>query len=183
MPITDETYERVALEDEDEIWELVCGKLRKKPIMTVEHNHVIERLFRQLARQLDEDTWAIRTDTGRVRVAPRHQYVPDLFVLPLAAVRRLAERPRTFESYPEPVPLVVEVWSRRTGAYDVETKFPDYQRRGDAEIWRIHPYQRTLTAWVRQPGGSYAQTVYRGGTIQLTALPGVTIDIDALFTL
>jgi Uma2 family endonuclease len=77
--------------------------------------------------------------------------------------------------------LVVEVWSPSTGGYDIDAKLPTYRARGDREIWRIHPYERTLTTWRRQPDGSYAETVHRGGTIEPIAVPGVTIDLDALF--
>ena len=37
MPVSEETYKRVVLEDTDHIWELVCGHLREKPPMTTEH--------------------------------------------------------------------------------------------------------------------------------------------------
>ena len=65
--------------------------------------------------------------------------------------------------------------------YDVERKLPEYRARGDLEIWRIHPYDRTLTAWRRQPDGSYLESVYRGGIVPVGSVPGVTIDLDALF--
>jgi Uma2 family endonuclease len=84
--------------------------------------------------------------------------------------------------YTEPLPLVVEVWSPSTGRYDVDRNVPEYQRRGDLEIWRIHPLERTLTAWRRQPDGSYAETVYRSGTVEPVALSAVVIDLEALFT-
>jgi Uma2 family endonuclease len=80
-----------------------------------------------------------------------------------------------------PLPLVVEVWSSSTGDYDVDTKLSVYQQRGDLEIWRIHPYERTLTAWRRQPDASYQETLHSDGTIKPMALPGVAIDLDALF--
>jgi Uma2 family endonuclease len=83
--------------------------------------------------------------------------------------------------FSEPLPLVVEVWSPSTGGYDVDAKLPIYQRRGDLEIWRIHPFERTLTAWRRQPDGSYEETIYRGGIVEPVALPGVSIDLEALF--
>jgi Uma2 family endonuclease len=88
---------------------------------------------------------------------------------------------RTLEVYEDPLPLVVEVWSPSTGDYDVESKLVEYQRRGDLEIWLIHPYDHTLTAWRRQPDGSYAETRYDGGAVQPAALPDVTIDLDSLF--
>ena len=181
MPISRETYERVALEDPDGSWELVCGRLRQKPIMTTEHNMAARRLMVMLVRQLDEDEYAVSLDQARVTISAGTDYIPDLIVIPRSAVRRLMERPGTFETYDEPLPLVVEVWSRSTDTYDVNTKLQEYQQRGDAEIRRIHPYQRTLTAWRRQPDGSYTETLYHGGVIEPVALPGVRIDIDRLF--
>ena len=96
-------------------------------------------------------------------------------------VRRLHERPGTFEVFEDPVPLVVEVWSPSTGDYEIDDKLREYQLRGDMEIWRLHPYERTLWTWRRQPGGSYVETVVTSGAVEPAALPGVTIDLDALF--
>ena len=76
---------------------------------------------------------------------------------------------------------MVEVWSPSTGDYDVDAKLPVYQQRGDLEIWRIHSYERTLTARRRQPDGSYEETIHRGGIVTPVALPGVTIDLETLF--
>jgi Uma2 family endonuclease len=58
------------------------------------------------------------------------------------------------EYYEQPLPLVVEVWSPSTGEYDIDSKLPEYQARGDKEIWRLHPYERTVRSWQRQPDGS-----------------------------
>jgi Uma2 family endonuclease len=76
--------------------------------------------------------------------------------------------------------LVVEVWSPSTGHYDVATKLKGYRERGDTEIWFIHPYERTLTAWRRQPDGSYVEETHRGGVVAVASLPGVVIDLDVL---
>ena len=91
-----------------------------------------------------------------------------------------AHDPQAFNAFAEPLPLVVEIWSRSTGDYDIATKLPGYRERGDAEIWFIHPYERTLTAWRRQPDGSYTEDLIRGGSISAVSLPGVVIDIDVL---
>jgi Uma2 family endonuclease len=108
--------------------------------------------------------------------------IPDVCVVPLHLVaQRRQDRPTALEIYEEPMPLVVEVWSPSTGEYDVDQKLKEYQQRGDLEIWRLHPYERTLTAWVRQPDGSYAETLYAGGVVRPAHLPGVAIDLDALF--
>ena len=56
-----------------------------------------------------------------------------------------------------------------------------YQQRGDLEIWRIHPYECTLTTWRRLPDGSYEEAVHSEGVVIPTALPGVVIDLAMLF--
>ena len=130
----------------------------------------------------DESQYEVRINSARAGRRTQTAYIPDLLVVPVRLVRRnIAERPSRLEWYEEPLPLVVEVWSPSTGDYDVEKKLREYQRRGDREIWRIHPYEKTLTAWRRQPDGSYTQTLYRGGPIQPVALPNVTIEIERLF--
>jgi Uma2 family endonuclease len=76
---------------------------------------------------------------------------------------------------------VVEIWSPSTGDYDVDEKIPEYQRRGDQEIWRIHYFERTLTAWRHQPDGSYLEAEVNDRTVAPVAFPWVTIDLDAVF--
>ena len=182
MLVDDETYERIALEELDEQWELVCGRLRRKPGMTTDHNEVASKLDRRLWMQLDEREFAVRANSARLRISSGLTYIPDLCVIPRAMVERARrERPRRLEIHDDPVPLVVEVWSPSTGEYDVEQKLREYQWRGDAEIWRIHPYDRTLTAWRRQPDGSYTETLYTTGAVQPVALPNVTIELESLF--
>lgn len=181
MPVSEQEYIQLALANPDAHLELVCGEVREKPIMTTEHNAVMRELHYQLVTQLDRREFVVSVDTSRVRLPAGTHYIPDLFVLPRVYERRLRAQPGTFEVYDEPLPLVVEVWSPSTGTYDVNTKLREYQGRGDTEIWRIHPYERTLTTWRRQPDGRYAESLYRGGAVRPVALPGVTIDIDSLF--
>ena len=182
MPVSEKTYRRIALEDPSGHWELHCGQLRQKPDMSFEHNYVLTRLFRQLIAQLDERDFDVRANMGHVRRTAENYHIPDVYVVPVELVQRGRSRtPRALEVYASPLPLVVEVWSPSTGDYDVDAKLPEYQRRGDLEIWRIHPFEQTLTAWRRQPDGTYTEVSYRGGIVELVAFPGITIDLDALF--
>jgi Uma2 family endonuclease len=180
MPVSERTFRKVALEDPEGHWELHCGFLRQKPGMTLEHNYAATRLLLQLMQQLDSSQFDARVNMGHVRLSAQNYYIPDVFVIPKELQEGLRGR-QVLEAYDAPLPLVVEVWSRSTGNYDVETKLGEYQRRGHLEIWRIHPYERTLTAWRRQPDGSYTQALYRGGAVQPLGLPNVTIDLDVLF--
>lgn len=181
MPISAETFERVALEDPDGKWELYCGQLRRKPGMTTRHNHSARRLGYLLQNQLDWGDYEVSVDEALVRRPGGDTFTPDVIVIPAELVRRLdRERPTGLEVYDEPLPLIVEVWSPSTGEHDRTTKLHDYQARGDAEIWLLHPNDRTLTSWRRQPDGSYTEQVYRGGVVHATAIPAA-INLDELF--
>jgi Uma2 family endonuclease len=182
MPIAEATYEQVALEDPNGGWELACGRLRAKPGVTVRHSDVIMGLTRILLQQLSARDFKVSANLARLRIATGTFYVPDICVIPqTAADTQRRERATRLEVYDEPMPLVVEVWSPSTGDYDVEEKLREYQRRGDLEIWRVHPYERTLTAWQRQADGSYTESTHRAGIVTPLALPGVTIELERLF--
>lgn len=181
MPITATTYEQLVLEDRESHWELWCGQLRRKPDVTTEHAGSIDVLDRMIQRQLDENLFRVRSHNGRLRRSNGSYFEADLCVIPITYYRRLRARPGSFEVYDDPVPFVAEAWSPSTGEYDVETKFPEYRLRRDQEIWRIHPYERTVTAWRLQPDGTYTEHVFTSGTVQLHALPDITIDIEKLW--
>jgi Uma2 family endonuclease len=180
-PISGKLYERLALAEPDRKWELRDGFLREKPGMTAAHNELGMQLGYMLMSQLDRAIYRVRVDSGRVHRPGATYYIPDVFVVPRALVTPLLDQHDVLEVYDQPLPLVVEVWSRSTGDYDVAEKLMVYQQRGDLEIWRIHPYERTLIAWRRRPDGAYAESTYRGGIVRPESLPGVSIDLDALF--
>jgi Uma2 family endonuclease len=163
----------------DSQWELLDGVLREKPGMSWEHADVVARLSYLLQDQLDRRQYRVFAES-RVRRPAATIFIPDLFVVPTAYGAEFRGRPGVLAIFPQPLPLIVEVWSASTGDYDVDAKVPVYQQRGDLEIWRIHPYERTLTTWRRQPDGSYLETVYREGIVQPGSLPGVAIDLGEL---
>ena len=182
MTVTQQTYDRLVLADPEGPWELHNGEPREKPPMAAEHNDLVFELGHQLRLQLDRDAFRVRVNAGRLRRPVKTTYIPDVAVIPAAIERTQRHgRPGFLEVYEEPLPLVVEVWSPSTGDYDVDAKFPEYRRRGDREIWRIHPFERSLIVWRRQSDGSYTEESFGGGTIEPIALPGVGIDLDALF--
>jgi Uma2 family endonuclease len=179
--ISNDAYERLALADSDRKWELRDGVLREKPGMTSSHNWLGQKLGYFLMSQLDWSEYQTRTDAGRVHRPGATFFIPDVFVVPTAYVLPLLDRHDVLEVYDQPLPLVVEIWSRSTGDCDVEEKLAVYKQRGDLEIWYIHPYERTLTAWRRQPDGSYDEAIVRENPISPVALPNVSIDLEALF--
>jgi len=184
MPVSEETFERVALEDPDGKWELHCGRLRSKPGMTAKHNSIGDRLAFRLQQQLAVEAYRVTGDRAYVRMSATRTYIPDVAVIPLSLVQRMErEQPTGLEVYPEPLPLVVEVWSPSTGDNDLTDKLLGYQQRGDAEIWLLRHQERTLRAFVREPDGTYTEHIHHGGIVRPHALPTVAIDLDELFNL
>jgi Uma2 family endonuclease len=178
--ISDQQYRELALHEPDRKWELWDGHLREKPGMTYAHNDVAAELGYLLRPQLDRSAYRVRTDAGRVYRSGSTYFIPDVFVFPVSYVTPSLRAGDVLEVYDQPLPLVVEVWSRSTGAYDATEKLEVYRQRGDLEIWFIHPIERTLTAWRRQPDGPYLEALYRSGLVPVASLPGITIDLDAL---
>lgn len=177
--ISEEAYKRFVLSGVEGSWELHDGRLVEKPAMTFRHGQIPMLLGHFLLSQLDRAQFQVVSEL-RVRRSSATVVVPDLMVVPAAYSEEIRDRP-VLAIFSDPLPLVVEVWSPSTGDYDVDAKLPVYQQRGDLEIWRIHPYERTLTAWRRQPDGSYQETIHREGVVKPAALPGVAIDLGALF--
>ncbi|MGH2617291.1 MAG: Uma2 family endonuclease [Thermomicrobiales bacterium] len=177
--MSEHEYEAFVLSGIEGSWELHDGRLVEKPGMSWKHSAIASLLGFLLQSQLDLAEYRVFYDS-RVRRPAATIFLPDLMVVPVTYGEGIAELP-VLAIFSQPLPLVVEVWSPSTGDYDVDTKIPAYRQRGDLDIWRIHPYERTLSRWVRQPEGAYAESTHHGGVVALAALPGVTIDLDRLF--
>lgn len=174
--ISEETFRRLALDDRYAHLELYDGEPHEKPSVSVEHGDIMFLLSGLLASQLDPVQYVGRVGHGRLRVSSSAYYEPDVMVVPTSL-----RPPRgTLDAYSDPVLLVIEVWSPSTGGYDIDVKIPGYFQRGDLEIWRIHPYERTLTTWRRNADGSYRESLYRGGMVEAESIPGFAVDFDAL---
>ena len=178
--ISEQEYRELVFSDPERDWELWDGVPVEKPSMSAMHDGVSFFLGFLLQSQIDPDHYWVNVNGGKTRYTSRNYYVPDVVVIPTPLVQPLLADPYGFNAYTEPLPFVAEVWSPSTGDYDIAAKLPVYQQRGDLEIWFYHPYERTLIARRRQPDGSYREERYTGGIVPIHALPGVTIDLDAL---
>jgi Uma2 family endonuclease len=178
--ITEEEYIQLVQASPDRQLELYDGEVREKPGVSLEHSEIFFLLGHQFVRQLDRRQFVVLGES-RVRRIPGSIFVPDIMVVPAERAEEFRDQPGRLAIFRDPLPLVIEIWSRSTGSYDVNIKIPEYQRRGDLEIWRVHPYQQTITVWRRQLDGSYDETVHHEGTIEPVALPNVTVSLDELF--
>ena len=181
MAVKTEEYETLALREPDQRWELVCGVPRKKPVMTQEHQTTAWWLAHMIGNQVDPRQFQVRDNGSRAGSGTTY-FIPDVIVIPRAMMKSHGPD-GPLETYSQPVPFVAEVWSRSTGDYDVDTKFPEYRRRGDLEIWRLDPYAREVTAWRRKADGTYSETRYTGGVVAIESLPGVSVSLEELFAM
>lgn len=181
MVTTTQTFEDLALANPDRPLEMHAGVVREKPPMALGHNRSMNRLGQLLAVQLDPERYWVNTNSGQLKRLEGTYYIPDVCVIPVEIIDPDLDPWSDLEVYTRPLPLVIEVWSPSTGGYDLDTKIAEYQRRGDLEIWRLHPFERTLISWQRQADGTYVERTYHGGIVRPVALPEVSIDLDALF--
>lgn len=181
MVVKTDAYEALALRERGRRWELFLGTPRKKPPMTQERQTTAWWLAHMIGNQVDPRQFQVRDNGSRAGSGSTY-FIPDVIVIPRAAMKSHGPD-GPLETYADPVPFVAGVWSRSTATYDVDTKFPEYRRRGDHEIWRIDPYRREVTAWRRQPDGSYSEAQYEAGVVRIESLPGVEISLDTLFSM
>jgi Uma2 family endonuclease len=178
--MSEQAYQEFVLSGAEGAWELHDGRLVEKPGVTWEHADIAMELAYLLRHQIPHDEYRVFLES-RVRRPAATIFLPDVMVVPTANGEPFRGRPSTLAIFSDPLPLIVEIWSSSTGEYDIDAKVPVYQQRGDLEIWRIHPYERTLTAWRRRPDGSYEATIHRGGIVRPEALSRVEINLDELF--
>jgi Uma2 family endonuclease len=78
---------------------------------------------------------------------------------------------------------VVEILSPRTAAKDQVRKRALYEAHGVREYWLVHPVDRVVTVYRLGAGGLYAAASVHEttGTLDVTALPGLTIDWSLVF--
>lgn len=171
MVLSEQIYHRLALRDPGGQRYLHRGRQREMPGLTWEHNDVMTAFGSMLRSQLHRWTFRVRFDAGWVRRSSQNVYIADVMVIPTPYGESPRNRPDTLAVFDEPLPLVVEFWSPSTGAHDLDAMLPGYRRRGDAAIWRIHPYGRTLTAGQRQPDSTYKETTFRSGGLHPSPRP------------
>lgn len=184
--MSERTFLQVALEDHNERWELLRGALRRKPAATFGCSRTVHEIGFAIMKQIDRTEWHSRLNGGYLKVSEDTYYSPDGFVIPVPMVGHGLAWDE-LEHYAFPMPLLIEVWPRYTREYAWEHReepvhrIKDYQQRGDEEIWLAHSYTHRLTAWRRRSDGGYTRTIHESGIITSTAVPVVTIDLDALF--
>jgi Uma2 family endonuclease len=171
------TYDDLlAMPEDGRRHEIVHGELIELPSPEVVHQRLLSALF------LLVHSWVSRHQLGEVffapldvRLSPHNIVQPDLIYLSAARFGRVEQRP--IEGAPD---LIVEILSPSNRDYDERVKADLYAKHHVAEYWTVDANQdvvrgRTLA------GERYQPMPVEGGILLSIALPGLELDVPALF--
>jgi Uma2 family endonuclease len=155
---------------EDDRVELIEGEIVEMAAIGTRHFSCVNRLNRLLVLSVGDD--AVVSVQNPVRLNGHTEPQPDLAVI----------RPRDYrESLPEPedVLILIEV-SDTTLAYDRNVKLPLYAQAAIEEVWIVNLPAETIERYTdpSATGFRHTEQAHRGQTLQSTALPGLTPNVD-----
>jgi len=155
--------------------ELIEGEIIDMAPIGNHHQSIVDQLNRALVRAVGDR--AIVRVQGSIRLSQWSEPGPDLALL---APR--ADFYRTEFASAADALLVIEV-SDTTLHYDRDRKVPLYGRHGVAEVWVVDVRAKTVLVYRSLRDGQYEQhtLLERPATLEVRALPGVVLDVAALF--
>ena len=101
--------------------------------------------------------------------------IPDLLFISRKRLHLVG--PTAIEGPPD---LVVEILSPATRSRDLGAKMALYARFGVREYWVVDPVARSISVFVLRDG-RYEPLPQEGGIARSIVLPGLAIDVAALF--
>jgi Uma2 family endonuclease len=152
--------------------ELIDGELIAMSPKSVRHNHLVNRLTRLLAKQLDE-LYIVAVE-NTIRLSDTNAPEPDVAILDLETDGR------DTLPFPADIYLIAEVCITSLD-YDRNVKVPRYAKAGIPEVWVINLEENVVEQYTQPTAQGYRQiTLYRDGdTLTARHLP-LTIDIATL---
>jgi len=154
------------------------------PAPSKAHQRVLVELSRQVANSLKGHPCSVFISPFSVRLPERDETAdtarnavhPDLLIV-------CDEKNLDDAGCVGAPDFVVEILSPSTAAIDQIQKLRLYERHGVKEYWILHPIDEILYVRLLGPDGVYgAPTVFSAkGTVELTAVDGVTVDLVELF--
>ena len=165
--------------DEDDLRELVDGRLVEIEVPTGLHERIVVGLVRRLDEWADAHGGNVFASGYKIRIRHDRGVMPDV---------QFFRRGRTI---PDPglragaPDLVVEVVSPSSARFDRATRRAWYASIGTPEYWIVDPDRRTLERLVLEATGDYrvAQVARDGDIFEPDTFPGLAIPLAGLWTL
>jgi Uma2 family endonuclease len=172
------TYEEwLKLPEAEGIEEVVNGEIRKMPPNKILHADTVENLADLLKASADRNTIQVRVSTFGlvIRREPLTTRVPDIAVFVRSQV---VDQDGYIHSAPE---LIVEVLSPANTRAERAEKLQDYESLGVPEVWVVSPEARTVEVLSLKDGRLRTTALLRDGQIKPVHLPGVSVDVAAIW--
>jgi Uma2 family endonuclease len=157
-------------------YELIDGEIVVSASPSTAHQRAWRWLFRLV------DGWVDSRDLGEVFTAPYdvvlgtyQTFVPDICFVSRARSDIIG--PNGVNGAPD---LIVEILSPSTRREDLVHQFAEYARAGVPEYWIADVIARQFFAYALGPAG-YVLLPEVGGKVGSAVLPGLAIDLAALF--
>lgn len=150
--------------------ELVRGVILEKISKSILHTKILSRLLRLLQTALGDSFWIRKEDPITLTDSEPE---PDVSVV--------MGREENYDHHPVSAALVVEV--AVTTLREDREMVPIYAEAQVAECWIVDVAGKGIEVYREPVGSSYAVTerIGAGGVLRCASLPGVVVDVDALF--
>jgi Uma2 family endonuclease len=171
------TYEEWLELPEERNEEIVNGEIRIMPMAKFGHAMIVTNLNHQLFGQLDRKKYVVLTGSWGLVIQPEPLTcrAPDLAVFERSAIREV-------DGYIRSAPdLLVEVLSPRNTPKDIRLKTVEYSSLGVPEFWIVNPDRRNVEILLFEDGHLRRKTMVTEGALRPVRLPGVSIDIEAIW--
>jgi Uma2 family endonuclease len=156
--------------------ELIEGEIIDMAPIGKDHQSIVDQLNRSLVMAVGDR--AIVRVQGSIRLSQWSEPEPDVVLLKPRADFYRGEFAAGTDTL-----LVIEV-SDTTLRYDRDRKAPLYARHGVPEVWVVDVNGNALLVYGELRDGKYERhaALERPASVPLTQLPGVALDVAALFT-
>ena len=165
--------------DDGNRYEVVDGEPVVSPSPSQMHQTLIVRLLLLIhdylrQNQLAETIFPAPLD---VRLSEHNVVEPDLVYVSRER-RQILANPALIDGVPD---LVVEILSPSNRPYDEQVKYRLYERAGVPEYWLVDPERERLTIFALQDGAYAATAAADAAHVPSVVLPGLVVDVSALF--
>lgn len=162
--------------------ELIDGTayVKEPPAPSLSHQGIVTELGRQAGNALEDTSSRVFVAPVDVRLPKSNEQGDEVDTVVQPDVLIICDRRKTDSRGIRGAPdWIAEVLSPSTASYDRIVKLPAYERAGVAEVWLIHPIDRTVAIYRLEEGHYGRPTILElKGRVQITAVPAVVIDWD-----
>ncbi len=179
------TYSDYQRYTEDNRFELIAGEVYDmSPAPSRRHQQISVELSRQIANHLADRRCSVYAAPFDVRLTEADESDEECTTIVQPDISIICDQEKLDDKGCKGAPdFIAEILSPYTASKDNITKAALYEKHSVKEYWIVHPLDNIII--VRRLGehGKYAPAdFYDGkGTLALTVLPDLTIDLDALF--